>query len=72
MELSSVTQTLQVASVPLGLVSMQVPLVSRGTRSAKLSFFQKTVAVVVIVDFTCIQGYEEQREGAYAQDELNI
>ena len=65
-------QTMQVASVPLDLVSTQVLLISRGTRSAKLSFFQKAVAVVMIVDFTCIQGYEEWREGAYAQDELNI
>ena len=63
---------MQVASVPLVLVSMQVPLISCGTCSAKLSFFQKAVAVVVIVDFTCIQGYEERREGVYAQDELNI
>ena len=65
-------QTMQVASVPLDLVSIQVPLISHGTCSAKLSFFQKAVAVVMIVDFTCIQGYEERREGTYAQDELNI
>ena len=58
---------MQVASVHLGLVSMQAPLISRITRSAKLPFFQ---AVIVIVDFTRIQDYEEQRE--YARDELNI
>ena len=42
---------MQVASVPLGLVSTQAPLISRSTRPAKLPFFQKTAAVVVIVDF---------------------
>ena len=43
-------QMMQVASVPLGLVSMQAPLISRSSRSAKLLFFQKAAAVVVIVD----------------------
>ena len=63
---------MQVASVPLGLVSTQAPLISRSTRSVKLPFFQKAVAVVVIVDFACTQDYVEVRKGAYAQDELNI
>ena len=63
---------MQVASVPPGLVSTQVPLIFRSTRSAKLSFFQKAAAVVVIVEFTRFQDYEERREGAYARDELNI
>ena len=63
---------MQVASVLLGLVSTQAPLISRSTRSAKLPFFQKAAAVVVIVEFACIQDYEERREGAYARDELNI
>ena len=62
---------MQVASVPLGLVATQVQLISRSTRSVKLPFFQKAAAVVVIVDFARIQGYEE-RERAYAQDEVNI
>ena len=66
-ELSPVTLTLQVASVPLGLVSMQAPLISCSTRSAKLSFFQKAVAVVVIVEFKTTR-----MEGVYARDELNI
>ena len=65
-------QMMQVASVPLGLVSTQAPLISRSTRSAKLPFFHKVVAVVVIVEFTHIQDYEERREGAYARDKLNI
>ena len=50
-ELSPVTQTMQVALVPLGLVSAQVPLISCSTRSAKLPFFQKAAAVGVIVEF---------------------
>ena len=65
-------QTMLVASVPLGLVSMQAPLISRSTRSAKLPFFQKAVAVVMIADFACIQGYKERREGVYVRDKLNI
>ena len=63
---------MQVASVPLGLVSTQALLISRSTHSAKLPFFQKAAAVVMIDDFSHIQGYEEWREGAYTQDELNI
>ena len=62
---------MQIASVPLGLVSMQAPLISRSTRSAKLPFFQKAAMVVVIVEFVRIQDYDEWREGAYVQDELN-
>ena len=50
-ELFPVTQTMQVALVPLGLVSTQAPLISCSTRSAKLPFFQKAMAVVVIVEF---------------------
>ena len=60
---------MQVASVPLVLVSTQAPLISC---SAKLPFFQKFTAVVVIVDFARIQYCEEWREEAYAGDELNI
>ena len=44
-------QMMQVASVPLGLVSTQALLISHSTRSAKLLFFQKAVAIVVIVEF---------------------
>ena len=54
---SPLSQTMEVASVPLGLVSTQAPLISRSTRSAKLPFFQKAAAVVVIDDFSRIQGY---------------
>ena len=63
---------MQVASVPLGLVATQAQLISRSTRSAKLPFFQKAAAIVVIVDFARIQGYEERKEGAYARDAVNI
>ena len=63
---------MQVASVPLGLVSTQAQLISRSTRPAKLPFFQKAASVVVIVEFARIQDYEERREGAYTRDELNI
>ena len=54
-----------------GCLLVQVPLISRrhSTRSAKLPL---AVTVVVIVEFMCIQDYEERMEGAYAQDELNI
>ena len=65
-------QIMEVASVPFCLVSMQAPLISRNTCSAKLPFFQKAVAVVVIVEFVCVQDYEEWRKWAYARDELNI
>ena len=57
--------------MPLGLVSMQAPLISCSTRSAKLPLFQKATAVIVIVDFTRTAA-GERREGAYARDELNI
>ena len=60
-------QTMQVASVPLGLVSTQAPLISRSTRSVKLLFFQKATTVVVIVEFVRIQDYDERREGAYVR-----
>ena len=43
--------TMQVILVLLGLVSMQALLISHSTSSAKLPFFQKAMAVVVIVNF---------------------
>ena len=64
-------QTMEVASVSLGLVSTQTPLISCSTCLAKLPLFQKAAAVVVIVDFARIF-YGEQKEGAFARDELNI
>ena len=63
---------LQVASVPLGLVSVQAQLISRNTRSVKLAFVQKATAVVIIAEFVRIQDYEKWREGVYARDKLNI
>ena len=73
-ESSPVTTDDAVASVSLGLVSTQVPLISCSTHSVKLPFFQKALAVVVIVKFA--RSYSRLREteggGAYAQDELNI
>ena len=63
---------MQVASVPLGLVSAQAQLISRIARSVKLAFFQKAAAVVIIVEFARIQDYEKWREEAYARDKLNI
>ena len=50
--------TMQVASVHLGLVSTQAPLIFRST-------------VTVIVEFVHAY-YEERREEAYARNELNI
>ena len=58
------------ASVPLGLVSTQAD--SCSTCPAKLLFCQNGAAVVMIVDFAHIQGYEEWREGVFARNELNI
>ena len=63
---------MQVALVPLGLVSMQVLLISHSTHSAKLLFFQKAMPVIMIVNFACVQGYEEWRKGAYARNRLNV
>ena len=57
---------MQVASVPLDfIVSTQVPLISCSTCSEKLAVFEKAATVIVIVDFTRIQGYKELREGAH-------
>jgi len=53
--LSPLRLTMQVASVPLGLVSTQASLTSRSIHLAKLPFFQKPVAVVVIVDLACLK-----------------
>ena len=48
-------QTMQVASVPVGLVTTQAPLISCSTHSAKLPFSQKAATVVVIIKFAHIQ-----------------
>ena len=68
----SLPQMMQVPSVPLGLVSTQAPLISHSTRLAKLPFLQKAATVIVIVEFTRIQDYNERRERAYVRDKLNI
>ena len=62
---------MQVATLPLSLVSTQALLISRCTCSAMLSLFQKALAVIIVIEFMRIQNYEELREG-YAQDKLNI
>ena len=56
-------QMMQVALVPVGLVSTQTPLISCSTRSVKVPFFQKATAVVVIVKFGRIQDYIRGMEG---------
>ena len=72
-ESSPLPQMMQAALVPLGLVSTQVPVISRSTRSVKLGFFQKAAAVVMIVKFACAYSRLRGTEGgAYAQDKLNI
>ena len=68
--MSPLRLTMQVASVPLGLVSTQVSLTSRSIHLAKLPFFQKPVAVVVIVDLVRLK-IVEWRKGTYARDKLN-
>ena len=40
---------MQVASMPLGLVSTQTPMISCTTHSSKLPFIRKAMAVVAIV-----------------------
>ena len=42
------------------------------THSVNLLFLLKAAAVVMSVEFVCIQDYKERREGVYARDELNI
>ena len=56
--------TMQVASMPLGLVSTQVSLISCSTRSSKLPFIQKAAAIVTIVWGTA--------GGAYGRDKIII
>ena len=95
-------QTMQVASVPLGLVSTQAPQISHSTHSAKLQFFQKAGQSSWLSNWRSLvprplpdlshrqlqdkswewlgdearihvySNYEEQKEGGYARDELNI
>ena len=67
-------QTMQIASMLLGLVSTQAPLISLSTRSEKLPFFQKAMVVVMIINLVRIKDCEELRAGAYmyARDKLNI
>ena len=43
---------MQIASMPLGLVSTQALLIFYGARSVKLPFFQKVAAVTVIAGTT--------------------
>ena len=57
------TENMQVASMPLGLVWTQVPLISCSTRSSKLPFFKKATTVVLIVNLVCIKDCKEWREG---------
>ena len=55
---------MQVAFIPLGLVYTQVLLISHGTHSVKLPFFQKGAIVVMNVNmYIC-----DELGGAYAQD----
>ena len=69
-------QTMQVASMPLGLVSTQAQLISHSTHSAKLPFFHFFFFSESCGScFDCqirMYDYEKWREGAYARDKLNI
>ena len=56
---------MQVASLPLDLVSTKVPLISCSTHSAKLQLIQKAVVVAVIVNLVYIKETEEEE---YARD----
>ena len=47
--------TIQVAMVPLDLVSTHVPLTSHSTQLLKLPFFQNPVAVILIVDLAHVR-----------------
>ena len=61
---------MQVALMPLGLISTQVPLIFYSTHSAKQPFFQKAATVVMIVKLVCIKDREEQKEGGCVRDEV--
>ena len=64
--------TIQVISMPFGLVS-QVSLIFCSTRSAKLSFFDpESHSSCCDCHLSRIKCCEEWKEGAYAQDKLNI
>ena len=65
---SPVITTIQVASMPLSLVSTKALLISHSTHSVKLSFFQKAP----IVKLVCIKDCEEWGRGVYTQDKMNI
>ena len=56
--------TMQVASMPLGLVLTQALLISCSTHLSKLLYFQKAAAVVTIIDPMHIKDCEEQRKGS--------
>ena len=56
---------MQVASMPLGLVSTQGPLISSSTRSLKLPFIQKVAAVIVRIVWETVGR-------TYVQDKINI
>ena len=73
-ESSPLPQTMQVASVPLGLVSTQAQLISVADVKQNCSFFfrKSRHLIVISVEFVCIQDYKVRREEAYARDKLNI
>ena len=58
----------QVASVPLGLVSTQAPLVSSSNTFSEAARQLSWLSNLRVRT----QDHEERREGAYAQDELDI
>ena len=60
---------MEVASVPLGVVSMQAPLISHCTSSVKLPFILKAVAIIVIVEFCATEN--EGRGRMYNMYETN-
>ena len=51
-------------------INTNAPLFSCSTHSAKLSFFQKSAAVIMIVYFTCIIECKEWRERVHVQDKI--
>ena len=56
--------------MPFSVVSTQALLISHTAHLAKLPFFQKTLAVVAIVNLTHIF-VRNRRKGVYTQDTLN-
>ena len=64
--------TKQVASLPLCIVSTQALLISHGTGSANLLFFQKVMAVIEIFNFMNNKDCEKWREKCICNSVIDL